>query len=59
MNEGVLGHGPRKVLVVDDHVDTVEILAILFRMLGHEPWTLTLIGGPCDRPEPVAPRCRD
>jgi CheY-like chemotaxis protein len=30
---------PYRVLVVDDHLDTAEVLAVLFRMLGHETRT--------------------
>jgi CheY-like chemotaxis protein len=29
--------GPYRVLVVDDHPDTAEVLSVLFHMLGHEP----------------------
>jgi CheY-like chemotaxis protein len=28
--------GPYRVLVVDDHPDTAEVLSVLFHMLGHE-----------------------
>jgi len=29
--------GSYRVLVVDDHPDTAEVLSVLFHMLGHEP----------------------
>lgn len=29
--------GPRRVLVVDDHHDTAEVLSVMLEMLGHEP----------------------
>jgi len=28
--------GPYRVLVVDDHPDTAEVLSVLFQMLGHQ-----------------------
>jgi len=36
-----MAHSPKRILVVDDHVDTAQTFAALLRALGHEVEALT------------------
>ena len=36
VEENETGHGVNRVLVVDDHPDTIEVLSVMFQVLGYE-----------------------